>query len=215
MSGFSFDEVKRLVGDTVPAKGSVPAVWWITTNAAQIAAFDQWRKDFDAHLEKVEALASTIDSKATDAFMFSWGTTSEITGFRVPIYMDYWKRDHPEYRPVPDGWRIDKKKDRLVPSRKTKADRESQVNKDFAAIKRVPNVKAYVSGLPTEIHLDDRDFGGTMYAVNFRRGAGCVWAYSGGDPDRQPEKRMNEAVDESIWQRQKLSTLIALREGQS
>lgn len=212
MTEYGHQELKQLIGDTVPAKGAIPAAWWITTSTEQLDAYDRWREDYAAHTEKIAALAQSLGLELTDAYVSSFHKSSTISGFRVPTFMEHWNREHPQYRPVPDGWRIDKKSDRLVPSRRTKADRESQANKDFAAIKAVPNVRAYMTGLPTEIHLDDRDFGGTMYPVNYRRGAHCVWAYSGGDPDRQAERDMNSDVDTSIWHRQKLSALIALRE---
>ncbi|AHG23756.1 hypothetical protein PBI_DONOVAN_52 [Mycobacterium phage Donovan] len=209
----NLDVVRPLIGDGVPSKSTLPAVWWLTTDPRQVDAFDTWLADYKAHVEKVGELAKSLGlDGAEDAYMWSGGTSSVITGFRVPTFMGHWNTEHPDYRPIPSGWRIDKKENLLVPSRKTKADRESQANKDFGAIKRVPNVRAYMSGLPTEIALDDRSFGGTIYAVNYRRGENCVWAYSGGDPDRQPEKRANAEIDTSVWHRMKLSILAALME---
>ncbi|MES5383893.1 hypothetical protein ABVN64_30310 [Mycolicibacterium conceptionense] len=206
------DVARTLLGDTVPTKGGLPAAWWITTNPDLIAAFDRYRGDFESGREGVERLAQSIGLTADDALITTWGNISELTGFNAPTRMRYWS-GHPDHQPVPEGWRLDKKTDRLVPSRKTKADRESEVNKAFAAVKKIPNVRAYMKGLPTEIYLDDRDFGGTIYGVNYRRGAECVWAYSGGDPDRQSESdRRHAVIDTSIWHRMKLSVLMALRE---
>ena len=207
------DELRTLIGNRIPT-GAIPAAWWVTTDPKQLAAYDRWLADYDAHRDKMQVFAETIGLTAEDAYFSAWGKTAVLVGFRVPTYMGHWNTDHPEYRPVPDGWRIDKKTDRLVPLRRTKADRDSQANKDFAAHRSIPMVHAYVTGLPTEIHLDDRDFGGTIYRVNYRRGDHCVWAYCGGDPDRQPEKQMNDTVDSSVWHRQKLSVLLALREDQ-
>lgn len=213
MTEFSVDELRDLIGK-VPG-GAIPAAWWVTVDPEQLAAYDRWLDDYTAHRTKIQKFAETIGLTADDAFFSAWGDRAHLTGFRVPQFMGHWNTEHPKYRPVPEGWRIDKKTNRLVPSRKTKADRESQANKEFAAHRSIPDVHAYVTGLPTEIYLDDRDFGGTIYRVNYRRGDRCVWAYSGGDPDRQPEKRMNESVNASIWHRQKLSPLIALREEQA
>lgn len=158
MTEYSTDELRELIGK-VPT-GAIPAAWWVTTDADQIAAYDRWRADFDAHRDRVDAYAKTLGlDGADDAYMWSDGRSSVLTGFGVPTFMGFWNREHPQYQPIPAGWRIDKKENRLVPSRRTKADRESQANKDFAAMKRVPNVGSYMSGLPAEVSLDDRDWG--------------------------------------------------------
>lgn len=211
MTEYSHEELRAMVGK-VPERG-MPAVWWVTTDPAQIAAYEQWKTDYEAHVERIQALADSIGVDVKAARLMEWGKTSELTGFVAPYEMRLWPGNE-KYRPVPQGWRLDKKNDRLVPSRKTKADRESQANKDFAACKKIPALHAYLSGLPSEIYLDDRDMGGTMYRVNFRRGESCVWAYCGGDPDRSPDAR-SEPIDTEVWHRQKLSALIALREEQA
>lgn len=208
----SIEELKALIGDRMPKIRAVPAAWWITTDPGQLSGYDQWVSDYDAHRDKIDALARSIGMTADDAYYVSYGTSSHLTGFRVPTFMGYWNTENPEYRPIPDGWRIDKKADRLVPSRRTKADRESDANKQWAAIKSIPALPSYLKGMPSEIFLDDRDFGGTCYRVQYRRGDGCVMAFSGGDPDRQPETRMNDQVDSAIWERQKLSALLAITE---
>jgi hypothetical protein len=207
MIEFSQQVLADLIGETIP-KGSIPAAWWVTTCEEQLASFDRWRADYRAHVDKVEVLAATLGLKASDAMLSSFNGRSILTGFNAPHRMNLWP-GHAEHIPVPAGWRIDPKKDRLVPSRKTKADRESQANKDFTALKNVPDVQAYVTGLPMEIYLDDRSFGGTIYRVNYRRGENCLMAFTGGDPDRSPD---TNKVDETVWYRQKLSVLIALRE---
>lgn len=216
MTAIDYDDLdvaRALVGDRVPSKSALPAAWWLTADPNQLDAYDQWLSDYDAHREKVDAFAKSLGLDGADsACVWSHGTGSMLLGFAAPTFMGHWNTELPDYRPIPAGWRIDKKNDTLVPSRKTKADRESQANKDFDALKRVPNVGAYMSGLPTEISLDDRDFGGTIYWIRYRRGENCVWAYSGGDPDRQPEKRANTQIDTSVWHRMKLSILAALME---
>lgn len=211
MGEYTVEELRELVGKTFPG-GGVPAVWWVTTDPEQLAAYDRWVADYETSRARTEALATSLGLTAADSYCWSDGRRTTMAGFKPPAFMGHWNTEHPEYRPIPPGWRIDKKENRLVPSRRTKADRESQANKDYDAIRSVPNVGAYMSGLPGEIMLDDRGWGGTIYYVRYRRGDNCVWAYSGGDPDRQPDKRVNDAVDTAIWHRQKLSVLLALRE---
>lgn len=212
MTEYTVAEARDLIGiDHIPRPGGIPAVWWITTDPEQLCAYDRWQADFEARREKIKAFAATVGLKDTDAMMWTgFGGTSEFTGFNCPQSMLYYP-GHPDHKPTPEGWRIDRKKGYLVPKRRTKVDRESQVNKDFNALRNVPNVKRYVSGLPTEIYLDNRDLGGTIYSVNYRRGDTCVWAYCGGDPDRSPDRR-KQVYDTTIWHRQKLSVLVALTE---
>lgn len=207
------DAARALVGDRVPSKSALPAVWWLTADPNQIDAYDRWLADYDAHREKTDAFAKSLGLKGADsALIWSNGWASTLAGFSVPTFMGHWNTEHPDYQPIPPGWRIDKKQNALVPSRRTKADRESQANKDFGTLMNVPHLGTYMSGLPAEISLDDREFGGTIYWVRYRRGENCVWAYSGGDPDRQPEKRANNAINTSVWHRMKLSILAALME---
>jgi hypothetical protein len=211
MSVYSQKDLEYLVGlDRVPVKGPVPAVWWITVNPDQLDAFDRFKADYAIHLDKVDALAKTLGLNTAAGRTSSWAGKTWLTGFDAPQGMYFWP-SHPDHIPVPDGWRLDRKKDRLVPSRKTKADRESQVNKDFAAVEKIPDVQAYVTGLPTTgIYIEDRGFGGgTIYTIHYWRGRNCVAAYTGGDPDRCTDE-LN--IDTAIWHRQKLSALVALRE---
>lgn len=203
-------DIEYLIGlDRVPVKGPIPAAWWITVHPDQLDAYDRWKADYGIHFDKIDALAHTIGLTANAGRYSSWAKTSTLTGFDPPAGM-YLYPSQPNHTPVPQGWRLDRKADRLVPSRKTKADRESQVAKDFAAVRNIPNVRAYLAGLPTEIFLGDRGMGGgTIYGVNYWRGQQCVAAYTGGDPDRCDDPL---AIDTTIWYRQKLSTLVALRE---
>lgn len=212
MTGYTKAKLAKLIGPKIPT-GAIPAAWWITTDPAQLAAYDSWKADYKAHADKIAALAESIGLKLEDSFHTSYDKTSILTGFRVPVGMKYWA-GAPGHIAVPPGWRVDRKADRLVPSRRTRADRASEVNKAFAAVRRIPDVHAYLTGMPNQIYLDDRDFGGTIYHVQYRRGANCVMAFSGGDPDRSPDKKRfnNDEIDPKIWHRQKLSTLIALRE---
>lgn len=214
MTEFSIDELRRMVGK-VPT-GAIPAAWWITTESEQIAAYDRWVVDYDDHRHKIESLAATIGLTANDAFYMAYSDVSRLTGFAVPHGMNLWPSNK-DHIPVPAGWRIDKKTDRLVPSRKTKADRESQANKDFAAVAKIPNVSAYMTGLPNEIYVENRDMGGTIYRTQYRRGDECVMAFSGGDPDRTPERKRWDTtdVDANTWHRQRISVLVALREEQA
>ena len=211
MTEYTVDELRELIGE-VPTWRKMPAAWWVTTDPGQIEAIDRYGADFEKRRAEIAEFAATLGLKDTDAMMFTGFGSAELTGFNPPQAMTFWK-GHPDYRPPPAGWRIDSKKGYLVPSRRTKADRESQVNKDFAAVRKIPHIAKYMSGLPNEIHIEDRDFGGTIYSTSYRRGANCVMAFSGADPERAGPHHFDKVtINTDIWHRQKLSALLALRE---
>ncbi|ACU41892.1 hypothetical protein SEA_HALEEMA_54 [Mycobacterium phage Haleema] len=214
MTAVDLDTARQLIGDGVPSTGALPAAWWISTDPEIIEAYDRWKSDYAAHRDRVDAFVRDTfgGTGAEDAMMWSHGTRSVISGFTPPHEMTIWP-GHDDYRPPPTGWRVDSKSHLLVPSRKTKADRESDANKVFDAIKQVPNLGSYIFGLSPELFLDDRGWGGTVYYTRYRRGDNCVWAYSGGDPDRQlTDDRRAFKVAAIVWTRMPLSTLAKLME---
>ncbi|AXH49014.1 hypothetical protein SEA_CRATER_55 [Gordonia phage Crater] len=192
------DEVRTLIGDKLPG-GGVPASWWITTDAEVLRLFDEWST---AEFEYQNRVANLGEELGCERWMCS-GHGGSLMGFVPPTGMGTWE-SHPEFKPVPTGWRIDSKTRYLVPGRRTKADRESAANKRFADLKHAPQLST--PGMPQELWLP-----GAVYGVSIRRGEACVMAFCGGDPDRAESRREFE-VDESIWERLPLSTFHLLRE---
>lgn len=210
MTEYTHDELVDLTRLKIPTGGGTPAAWWVATDPTQLNAYDEWQSDHRLRRDEIEKLAQSIGLGVETAMITSWHDRTELTGFSAPNGM-YYYAGHPEHVAVPNGWRLDRKRDVVVPSRRTKSDRESAINVAFNAVKNIPNVRAYVTGLPTEIYLDDRNFGGTSYGMQYRRGAKCVMAFCNADPDRSPDSRA-QPVDESLWHRQKLSAFLLLRE---
>lgn len=194
----TFTQVRDLVGDKLPT-GGIPAAWWIATDAGVVEKFDQWSA---LEFEHQNAVASLGESLGCKRWMAS-GRGGDVMGFVPPSGMGTWE-SHPDYQPVPAHWRIDSKSGYLVPSRKTKADRESDAAKQFAAIQRAPDLET--PGMPRDLWIP-----GHIYGVSIRRGESCVMAFCGGDPDRA-EGRNEFVVDESIWERLPLSIFHLLRE---
>jgi hypothetical protein len=200
----------ELIGpDKIPVKGTLPAAWWISTDPEILAAYDRWKIDYRAHLAEVDEFGASIGLEPGAGLISGWGISADFVGFQPPHRMFVYG---PDRIPVPPGWRIDSKSHRLVPVRKTKADRENFINARFKQLRKVPEIRAYMHGMPTELLLD-HGFSGMIYQVNYHRGDACVWAYLGGDPDRaDPSSRRHFDVDEDLWHRQKLSSLMLLRE---
>ncbi|MDJ0010144.1 hypothetical protein [Gordonia alkanivorans] len=192
------EEVRELIGDKLPG-GGVPAAWWITTDAEVLRLFDKWSTAEHEYQNRIADLGEELGCERWASYGFGGG----LAGFMPPKGMGRWE-GHPDYKPVPAGWRIDSKSGYLVPSRRTKADRESDANKRFTELKRAPQLET--PGMPTDLWLGSR-----IYGVSIRRGDSCVMAFCGGDPDRAESRREFE-VDESIWERLPLSTFHLLRE---
>ncbi|MCF3939942.1 hypothetical protein [Gordonia tangerina] len=200
MSDYTHAELTKLIGDKLPG-GGVPAAWWISTDDEVIRLFDEWSDAEFKHQKKVADLGDELGCER----WFTSGMGGALRGFDPPRGMGKWK-NHPDYKPVPEGWRIDSKSGYLVPSRKTKADRESDANKRFDELRASPQLST--PGMPSEMWLP-----GHIYGTNIRRGEACLMAFSGGDPDRL-EGRREFVVDANLWTRLPLSAFHLMREAE-
>lgn len=192
-------DLQSVVGP-IPA-GDVPAAWWVTTDQAQLAAYDQYRRNYADYFDnRLKPLMDELGVDTARTWTSPRGTS--LKGFSVPLGMGW--PSHPDYRPVPDGWRIDKQNNLLVPIRRTKADRESAANQTMKDLHIVPSAERVMSGLPSELHLPR-----CLYWPHYRRGTASVIAFVGGDPDRATSPY---EVDESIWTRHTISEWRELQE---
>ncbi|AVD99754.1 hypothetical protein SEA_FLAPPER_9 [Gordonia phage Flapper] len=211
MTEYTTDQVIELVGglDKIPPMRGLAAAWWITTSQKQL---DHWARYSARRQEWYDRCQALLDRMGLDqgVMVSSFGKRTDVVGIQPTQEMRTadW-RGTPGV--IPEGWRIDSKKGYLLPKRRTKADRESQANKDFHAIQRVPDSGAFVEGLPEIISIDDRaDGGGHWYGFDIRAGEKCLMAFCGGDPDRSSEQRKPHIAP--WWERQKISVLAELRE---
>lgn len=76
MSEFSTEYLDELIGKPMPG-GAVPAIWWVTTDRAQMDAHDRWSADYDAHLNKIKALAESIGLGNSSIRVISYGTSAK------------------------------------------------------------------------------------------------------------------------------------------
>jgi hypothetical protein len=108
----------------------------------------------------------------------------------------------PGLKGVPRWWRVDHQ-GHLVPRKRTKAERNSPVNKAFQAARRIPRPVDYLPGLPNTLWLPH-----AAYPVHVRKPARAVLVFLGANPDEaDPSFEVGE-----MWQRMKLSTFHMLRE---
>ncbi|QRI45249.1 hypothetical protein SEA_ENNEA_13 [Gordonia phage Ennea] len=207
---YSADQLEELIGlDKFPDFRGIPAAWWITTSTLQLAAWERYQADRDEWFERARALTQKLGLGDEGVLVSSFGKRTDVVGIKPSEEMRRSEWRGPSL--VPEGWRIDSKSGYLRPKRKTKADRESQANKDLAAIQRVPDSAAYIKGLPEYLQLDDGPgLSGHLYPFNVRKGEKCLMAFCAGDPDRAEKSRDHKIAD--WWERQPLSTMHALRE---
>lgn len=197
MTDLDYNRIQSLIGDTLPG-GGAPAAWWLSTDADIIQLFDDWADADTVHHNKIADLAKELGCTQ----WMGGRRRHALLGFIPPSGMTKWE-SHPDYRPIPEGWRIDSKSRWLVPSRRTKKDRESEANTRFSELRRAPQLST--PGMPQDLWLP-----GYIYGVDIRRGDSCVMAFCGGDPDRT--SRNEFTVDETKWERLPLSIFHRLRE---
>ena len=202
-------EARKKIGKVVT--GGMPAAWWYSDDAENNAAYERWREDYRRRSDEIIEFgkAQGINDRG-DIRIWEGGKYTELRGFAPPKGMGKWE-SHPNYMPVPEGWRIDSKSGYLVPSRRTKKDRESEANKEFNRLRRIPNSLAYMSGMPEDLFIPGSHGVTHMYSPTIWKGGQFVAAYIGGDPDRseQPFK-----VDGTKWHRLPLDLYRQLRDSQ-
>ncbi|QOP66671.1 hypothetical protein SEA_GROOTJR_12 [Gordonia phage GrootJr] len=210
MTEYTVEQLEDLIGlDNFPEFHGVPAAWWITTDADQIARWESYKADRNEWFERARALTQKLGLGDEGVMVSSFGKQTNVVGIQPSQEMRKSEWRGPSL--VPEGWRIDSKSGYLKPKRKTKADRESQASKDFESIYRVPDSAAYIKGLPEYLQLDDGPgLSGHLYPFNTRKGEKCLMAFCGGDPDRAEKSRDHKIAD--WWERQPLSAMHALRE---
>lgn len=176
--------------------GGAPAAWWVTDAQVHL---DEW----DAHVAAKEEWNAAVDELVRDAGadpdgvrLYSGFGNNRLAGF-LPL----------NGQAPATGWRVDSKSGLVVPSRRTKVDRESDSTKRFESLTVVPSPNRYVTGIGDGLFLP-----GMWYGVTIVRRGPVLLAFCNGDPDRvDPEDRRDFEVDDT-WTRLPLSTFHLLHE---
>ncbi|KXO92952.1 Uncharacterised protein (plasmid) [Tsukamurella tyrosinosolvens] len=194
------DEARVLIGDRLPKfKNTLPAAWWIATDPRVVDGYDRYRSSYDAWNKKVFDVADDIGVKTARISWFGvhgYEPTDEMRAGRTV---------------VPVGWRIDSKSGHLVPSRRTKADREAATVQRFKELGHAPQESDFLPTMDIEVRIPTGNgFSFRRYEPHYCRVANAVIAVMNADPDRVPDS--DSRVDTATWHRQKLSVLHALVE---
>lgn len=180
-----------------PIPSGNPAAWWVTDDPqhlAQVEAFVEAETAWDAAAEELAAEAG-----------------SDSTGIRVTSARGY---EHlVGFQPVPGseprvGWRVDSDTGLLVPSKRTKADRESGSEERFQALSQVPVLGGYLTGI-------DRGFiaGNKFWPTQFYVRDTVIAAFVAADPEECT--RGDGFQVDATWTRIPMSTFHLLRERKS
>lgn len=175
---------------------TAPAAWWVTVDSAHLEEYAAFRSDLDTWMKEAGQLARDAGGDPEYVQASRGFGDRRLAGFGTVRGQD-----------TAAGWRIDSKSHLIVPSRRTKADRESDAAKRFAALSAVPTPSRYVTGISHGLFLP-----GMWYGVAIARRGTVLLAFCNGDPDRaDPGDRRDFTVDDT-WSRIPLSTFHQLRE---
>jgi hypothetical protein len=192
----SIKELAELVGD-LPT-GDVPAAWYLSIDPKVIQGYQKFLTEHKAWRDRLTELMETSGLSVDRIRYGGWGG-----GCLVGVYADV---------EPPLGWRKEKK-GFLVPRKRTKAEKASEVSKRFKAVQKIPAAIDYVPGMSNSLTVDAGQGDGTshVYWPQIRRPSNAVLAFWGANPD---DTKYAFETDGS-WERMKMSVYHVLRERQS
>lgn len=193
----SVQGMARTIGKLPP--GDLPASWFMSLHYDVIEAYKRFDKDAAAWRGRMAELAGIGGLPYKLRFATLGG--DHLLGLIPPE----------EMTEAPRWWRIDK--DRLlIPRKRTRAERNGEVNKLWAKVVDIPRAVDYLPGIPNTLWAPPEYEGQPerAFAVHVRKPADAVLAFLAFDPDKASQPF---AVD-AQWTRMKLSTFHLLRERQ-
>jgi hypothetical protein len=194
---FSVKGMAALIGKLPP--GDLPAAWFMSLHHDVLAAYRRFDTDAEAWRGRMAELIGI--GGLPHRLRFSTLGGDYLVGLIPP-------QDMTE---PPRWWRIDKE-GLLIPRKRTRAERDGQVNKLWKQLRDIPRAVDYLPGIPNTLWAPPA--GGSMadrgFAVHIRKPAEAVLAFVGFDPD----KASQPFVVDGQWTKMKLSTFHLLRERQ-
>lgn len=196
MPDHTIRSLQVMLGDMPP--GDDPAAWWSSTHPEVIAAYERYRADAKAWADGMATLLE-ISGLPPNSRYRSLGADT-LTGVLAP----------PNMGTPPRWWRKDTE-NVLIPRKRTRAEKASQVNRLFSNLRAIPRAVDYLPGLPDTLWTWNR-----AYPVHVRRSVvhspdAAVCAFVGHNPDEADPP----FVPDERWTRMKISTFHLLRERQA
>jgi hypothetical protein len=187
---FTLAGMAQTIGKLPP--GDIPAAWWMSMNHNVLAAYKRYQEDA-AWWRNQYALLMGIGGLPYK-LRFSTLGGDQLNGLIPPEDMT----DPPRW------WRIDKE-GLLIPRKRTRAERDGEVNKVWDSLQDIPRAVNYLPGIPKVLCTDN-----VTYPVHIRKPAEAVLAFVAYDP-----KKADPLFEvDGQWTQLKLSTFHLLRERQ-
>ena len=188
--GGSIKDIAEVIG-VLPA-GDVPAAWFCSLNPEVLSAYAQYQSASAIWRARMDEL--TMLSEFPTTLKLSTLGGDSLLGL-IP-----WEG----MTTPPRWWRLDKE-GLLVPRRRTRAEKASQVNTLWEQLRTIPRAVDFLPGLPNTLFI-----GNQAYAVHIRKPAQAVLVFLAADPDvAYPPFEVGPQ-----WSRLKMSTWWALKERQ-
>lgn len=185
----SIHDLAELLGPMPP--GDVPAAWFISTDDEVLAAWDKYKEDSRAWFAGWDELLAISGLPKTTRAQIEEGL---LVGLVPPPGA---KRPGRWWRYTPTGL--------LVPRRRTRAEKASEVNALWARLEEIPEAINYLPGMPKVLFSGEK-----TYVPVARKPAAVVLVFLGYDPD----KAAAPFVPTEAWYRLKISTYLTLVERQ-
>lgn len=185
----SVKSLRAIIGQ-LPS-GDIPAAWYSSTDPDVRAGYDEFiaaNRDWNAIYKTMltEAGLSHTTKFVTHANHYLAGLVPKFANGEVPRLM-----------------RIDKN-GRMVPRKRTVAEKESRVNELWDECFEMPDAEKFIPGIPHTIWQHNR-----ILPVKFRKPAIAVLAFMA----ITPEEATEPFEVSPQWSRMKLSTYHLLKEG--
>jgi hypothetical protein len=187
---FTLAGMAQIIGKLPP--GDIPAAWFMSMHYDVLNAYKRYEKDAAWWRDKYAALMGIGGMPYKLRFSTLGGDS--LHGLIPPEDM----------KEPPRWWRIDKE-GLLIPRKRTRAERDSEVNKIWDALHDIPRAVNYLPGIPKVLCTDN-----VIYPVHIRKPAQAVLAFVAYNPDKADPA----FVVDGQWTKLKLSTFHLLRERQ-
>jgi hypothetical protein len=178
----------------LPPIDRAPSAWYFSMSEDVLAGYEEYRVKYQGWRDSLTELIQLSGLRPeTTAYRASVGTLVSLVPDPSPLPED-----------VPRWWRLTKEGD-LVPRRRTKAEKASEISQRFKALHDIPRAVDFLPGMPTDLWTDER-----VYPVHVRKPGQAVLVFLAFDPDLASHPF---EVD-NRWSRLKLSMYFALKEYQ-
>lgn len=184
--------LSSVVGN-LPPMATPPAAWFFSMDAEVLAGHEKYEIDYKAWRDSLTELLELSElNPATTSYVASVGHLVALkpTGVSTTESPRWWRKT---------------KEGHLVPRKRTKAEKTSEISKRFDKLHDIPRAVDYLPGMPTDLWTEN-----AVYPVHIRKPGQAVLAFLAHDPDQANPP----FITDNRWSRLKLSMFYSLKEYQ-